>query len=77
MSVVYEFKKNSSEKVIASFTTYRGKKLFDLRIFFDASSGDETDWRPSKKGITISQDLIPELKKAIDKASNEWEKTLK
>lgn len=77
MSIVYEFKKNSSEKIVASLTTYRGKKLFDLRIFFDASSGDGSDWRPTKKGITISEDLLPELKKAIDKAQEEWEKSLK
>ena len=36
---------------------------------------DETEdvWRSSKKGIAIRSYLIPELKKAIDQAHEEWQ----
>ncbi len=70
---IYEFKKNALANVIIQFTEFKGKKLLDLRIYYDAGKNKE-DWIPTTKGITISRGLIPKLKGGIDKALAEWEK---
>jgi hypothetical protein len=76
-SIIHEFQKNSSEKVVAAFTEYKGKKLFDLRVYYNAGNERLPDWKFTKKGISVLRDLIPELKEAMDKALEEYEKTLK
>ena len=73
---IYEFKKNVGEKVVIQFTEFKGYKLIDLRVFYNAGL-DEDDWRPTSKGITISVDTIPKLKEGIDKALEEWDKSPK
>jgi hypothetical protein len=62
--VVYTFPKNPLEEVRASITVYRGKQYVDLRIFY---KGDDGEYHPSKKGLTISLDLFSELDKAVEK----------
>jgi hypothetical protein len=62
--LVHSFDKSPTEQVQASLSTYKGKTYVDLRIFFKASDGE---FRPTKKGITISPELLPELGEAIRK----------
>ena len=57
---VYEFQKNSQEKVIIRFSEYRGTKTIDIRAFYQGI-GNPNEWKPSRKGICISEDLIDEL----------------
>ena len=71
--LIHEFMKNSAEKVKVEFSNFNGKELFDIRIYFNAKGADE-DWRPTKKGVALSLDLVPELRKAIEKAQGELEK---
>lgn len=68
---IYKFKKNSYETIVIQFTKFKEKKLLDLRIWYDSDEGEE---KPSPKGISISRDLLPELKKGVDLALKEWEK---
>jgi len=71
--VVYEFQKNPLEKLVIRFTEYNGKNLIDFRVFFLADvAGNE--WKPTKKGITMSRDHLPELLKGIEKAHRKWQK---
>lgn len=70
---IYEFRKNVGEKLLIQFTEFRGKELNDLRVFYNAGEKEE-DWELTPKGIFISRRLIPELKKGVDRAFNEWEK---
>jgi hypothetical protein len=63
--LVYEFEKNTEERVRAEFSQWNGRDLFSLRVFFNVGSGTP-DWRPTRKGLTIRTELIPELKKAMD-----------
>lgn len=66
---VYTFEKNSREEIRATFTTYKGKALVSLRVWYDADENDgsgESVYRPSKKGITIARDKLPELRAAVD-----------
>lgn len=73
--ILGEFKKNSGGVVRVSFTTYKGKKLVNLRVYYNAAEEGE-EWRPTPKGLTLRRELIPELKEAVDKAAEEYEKEL-
>jgi len=66
--LIYKFSKNALEEVRVEISTYQNKGYLNIRIWFDASKGQNTDWRPSHKGVTLSLDLLPELKKSIDLA---------
>lgn len=72
--LIAEFNKNSLEKVRIVLTEFKGKKLLDIRVYYDASENEEPDWRPTKKGISISLDLIDELLKGLEKAKKMLEK---
>jgi hypothetical protein len=73
--VLHEFYKNSVEKVVTSFTTYKGRYLLDVRVYYNAGE-DEELWKPSPKGLTLCREMIPELKKAVDLAAAEYKKGL-
>lgn len=68
--LIYEFQKNELESVKCQFTEYKGHELIDLRVYFKGSEAEH----PTKKGICISVDFLPELKKAIDLAIAEVKK---
>ena len=72
--MIAEFNKNSLEKVRIVLTEFKGKKLLDIRVYYDASENEGPDWRPTKKGISISLDLIDELLKGLEKAKKMLEK---
>jgi hypothetical protein len=61
--IVHEFRKGAGEIVRATIGEYRGRRTIGIRIFYEDVSGE---WKPTKKGITLTSDLFPELKKAID-----------
>jgi hypothetical protein len=60
-TLIASFEKNGMEEVRFSLTDYKGKQLFDIRVFYR----DEDEMRPSKKGICLSRGLFPEFKKAV------------
>ncbi len=64
--VTYEFNKNSRELVRTGHTEYQGHKLIYLRVFYNAGSDEKPEWRPTRKGITISEELVNELSKAVE-----------
>lgn len=61
---VYSFPKNPTEEIRASLSTYKNKQYLDLRIYY---LGDDDEYHPSKKGITLSPDLLGELEEAVRK----------
>jgi hypothetical protein len=66
--IAHEFNKNPAELVRVSLVEFKGKRYVDLRLYYDASESEIPDWKPSKKGICLSVDLLDELKEAIGKA---------
>jgi len=62
--IIHEFKRNVGEKVVIQFSEFKGKELIDLRVFYNAGESKD-DWRPTPKGISISRELISELKKGV------------
>jgi len=63
--LIYKFVKNALEEIRCEITTFQDKGYISLRVWFDSSKGQNLDWRPSQKGLTVSVDLIPELTKAL------------
>ena len=62
--VVHSFPKNPLEEVRSSITYFKGKQYVDLRVYY---KGDDGEFHPSKKGLTISVDLFPELEIGFQK----------
>jgi len=62
--VIDEFEKNSREKIMILIKKYRNNFYLDLRVYF--KSNDE-EYKPSKKGIMISLELLDDLKEAFSK----------
>jgi len=73
---IYEFQKNALEKVRVEISSYRGKDVVNIRVYYLADIAKD-DWRPSPKGLTMRTGLIPELKKAIDKAHDRFQEDQK
>jgi hypothetical protein len=61
---VYEFERNPTEKVIVSLSVFKGRTLADLRTYYESEDGE---WRPTKKGISVPAEKLPDLKEAVDK----------
>lgn len=60
---IYEFRKNAQEVVRASLSFYHGHQLADIRAYYQAEDGT---FRPTKKGLSVGLDLLPELRAAIE-----------
>ena len=65
---VFEFNKNPAELVRISLTEFKGRRYFSLWVFYDASDSETPDWKPSRKGLCLSIDLLDELKEGIERA---------
>ncbi|MCE5243637.1 MAG: transcriptional coactivator p15/PC4 family protein [Syntrophobacteraceae bacterium] len=66
--LVHSFPKNPLEEIRASLTVYKGKEYVDLRVYY---KGDDGEFHPSKKGLTLSLDLFPDLEEAVRKLREE------
>jgi hypothetical protein len=64
-ALVARIAKNPTEEVRVSLTSYRGHDLVDIRVFFQDEQGE---WRPTKKGVSVSVDSFAELREAVVKA---------
>jgi hypothetical protein len=62
-TTISEFSKNSREKVVFTLSPYKGRNYLDLRIFLVGENGGPDI--ASKKGLTLSVDLFPHLRKGL------------
>ena len=60
---LYEFTRNQNETVRLTLREYKERKYIDLRVFYQPE--DSSEMRPTKKGITLALELLPEVKKGI------------
>lgn len=60
---IYEFERNPDEKIMADISEFKGRYLVDIRTFYQADG----EWRPTKKGINVPIEKLPDLEKAIAK----------
>jgi hypothetical protein len=56
--------KNSMEEIRVSWEEYKGHRYLDIRVYAEIES--KADRAPTKKGVTLRPDLIPELIKALE-----------
>lgn len=61
--IISSFSKNALEEVRAQVINYKGYDLIDLRVWALKKDGEGVV--ATRKGITISIELLPELKKAV------------
>ncbi len=61
---IHSSQKNTVEQVQASITTYKGREYADIRAYCQTDDGE---WRPTRKGLTLALDLLPELEEAVRK----------
>ena len=71
---VIEIRKNSREIIRIEEQEYQGHDLIDCRIYYDNNG----EWRPTKKGISLSKNTAPEVVEGIlqimeEKNWNEFE----
>jgi hypothetical protein len=60
--LIAQFEKNATEVVRISLTEYRGRKLVDVRVHY---TDDEGQYRPTKKGVSLSLEIYPDFKRAL------------
>lgn len=64
--LIAKFEKNASEEVWVQLREFRGHQLLDVRVHFRPDDGSEP--RPTKKGISMSVNIIPKVLKAMNEA---------
>jgi predicted phosphoadenosine phosphosulfate sulfurtransferase len=60
--LIAQFEKNATEVIRLSLTEYRGRKLVDVRVYY---SDDEGQYRPTKKGVSLSVERYADFKRAM------------
>jgi hypothetical protein len=66
-----DIERNETEVMRVSVAEYKGRKYVDLRIYFE---GDDGEWKPTKKGVTVQPDRVPDLISLLKKASDSLKK---
>lgn len=69
--VVASFKRNPTEEVRAGIKEFKGRRYIDLRIYY---MDDQGEWKPTRKGISLATDFMPELKNAVESIEGELKK---
>lgn len=65
--IVHSFRKNDVEEVRVTLRQYKERVYVDIRIFFESQG----QFLPRNKGLTLSAEFLPELKRGIEKAVKE------
>lgn len=67
--LISTIERSSTEQLQIAVKEFKGKKYFDLRIFYTTDDG--ASWLPTKKGVTVSPNHLSILKEAIEVAIDE------
>ncbi len=68
--LIHSFAKNALEEIRVSLNVFRGRQYIDIRTYYKS---DEGEYRPSKKGVTLSPELLPDLQEAVNKLAETLE----
>jgi hypothetical protein len=66
MEEIASIQKNAMEKIKIVITEYHGHTFVDCRVYFE---DDQGEWRPTKKGIALNDDIIDQVIQGLQKAS--------
>jgi hypothetical protein len=61
--------KNSMDEIRVMWSEYKGHRYLDIRVYTEIEG--KADKVPTKKGVTLGPDLIPELIKALESAQRD------
>ncbi len=61
--VVSKITKNAREVVLLSLSEFKGHRLIDIRVH--VPGGQEGDWLPTRKGISLAVTLYPAFKQGL------------
>jgi elongation factor P hydroxylase len=64
---IARFRKSESAEVRICLQGYKGRRVVDLRVWYVPDGG--TDFVPTRKGVTVDVDRLPELVDAIREAA--------
>lgn len=64
---IAEMEKGWNEKIVFSISDFKGKKYADIRIYYE---DDEGDWKPTRKGISVSLEAFPEFWENLEVLQN-------
>lgn len=56
--------KNSRARYVISTTEWRNTVYFDIREYY---LGNDDEWKPTKKGVRLSSEFLPELFELLKK----------
>lgn len=68
--ILTEFDKNGYEIVRISAIEYHSNKYVDVRIWILADQSDEDNRLPTKKGLRLHVEMLPDLIKSLQKAKS-------
>jgi hypothetical protein len=57
-----DLRKSDSERLRVHVREYRGRTFIDLRTWY---MGEDGEYRPSSKGVTIKPDQVPEISRGL------------
>ena len=63
--MIDEIEKNSQQKIRISIELYNNHHYVDVRVYYRNENGE---WHPTKKGITLNDETIDPVIKALRKA---------
>ncbi len=66
---IAQFEKGE-DVIRVALTEFRKRQYIEIRTYYMAEDGE---WRPTKKGITLSPDLMKEVHSALGTALDELE----
>jgi hypothetical protein len=66
--VIKDIEKNASNKIRISLTEFKGYDLIDLRVYYEDEEGD---YKPTKKGIALKPEIIPQVIEGLQEAEKE------
>lgn len=64
---VGDIEKSATEVVRVSAEEFKGRKYLDIRVYFE---GDEGEWKPTKKGVTIQPEKVDAFIELVTKAKD-------
>lgn len=68
---IARIEKNALEEIIVQLTEFMGHDLVDLRVW--TKGLPDGAGSPTKKGLTVKPDLLPELIEALQKAERTYQ----
>jgi len=67
---IAKIEKNAQEEIIVQLTEFKGYDLVDLRVWAKSVIGETG--KPTRKGLSIKPDILPELIEALQKAERTY-----